>query len=120
MHTTNDVSQGVLFLLFLWFGFVCCCLCKDVGLLNLLALEVGVWTNILQCLVKMGAYLISFKSALKGFSPIYGGTTNGVRKAKELSIIVFLFELQRTIMLVWKSLSALFGVWGGMLHPMNP
>jgi hypothetical protein len=29
--------------------------------------------------------VISFKSALKGFSAIYGGTTNGVHKAKEVS-----------------------------------
>jgi hypothetical protein len=46
---TNDDELGC---------FVCCCLCKDVGLLNFLALEVGVWTNILQCLVKMGAMLL--------------------------------------------------------------
>jgi hypothetical protein len=57
-----------------------------------------------------GSNAIGFRSALKGFSTIYGGTTNGVCKAKELNTMVFLFELQRTIMLVWKSLSTLFGV----------
>jgi hypothetical protein len=55
---TNDDELGCFVLSFVWFGFVCCCLCKDVGLLNFLALEVGVWTNILQCLVKMGAMLL--------------------------------------------------------------
>jgi hypothetical protein len=54
------------------------------------------------------------------FFAIHGGTTNGVRKAKELSTMVFLFELQRTIMLMWKSLFALFHVGGGMPRPMNP
>jgi hypothetical protein len=43
-----------------------------------------------------------------------------VHKAKELSIMVFLFELQRTIMLVWKSLFALFGVGAKMPHQVNP
>ncbi len=42
-----------------------------------------------------GSNVISLKSALKGFSPIYGGIANGVCKAKELSTMVFLFELQR-------------------------
>jgi hypothetical protein len=59
MHTTNDDEPGVFcFFHICGFGFVCPCLCKDVGLLNFLALEVGVWMNILQCLVKLGAMLL--------------------------------------------------------------
>jgi hypothetical protein len=66
-----------------------------------------------------GSNVTSFKSVLKGFFATYGGTTNGVSKAKELSTMVFLFDLQRTIMLGWKLLSTLFHVGGGMPHPMN-
>jgi hypothetical protein len=35
VHCPMTMNWGVLLVSFMWVGFVCCCLCKNVGFMNL-------------------------------------------------------------------------------------
>jgi hypothetical protein len=61
------MSRGVLFLSFVWVGFVCCSLCKSARLMNLLHLVLVFWRNFFQFLAKMGAMQLVLEAHYKDF-----------------------------------------------------